>query len=169
MFLEIFFSLVFGWVIFSYYSDSNLDDILVWLRKIINSILHHDIISKNQMEILDNDDMNESFNEQIVEENIKNNVVNNNELEKSNNQYDELLDLAMNSENNDEFKFENNDKERIMPIQDREIENDNIVPINNKNKFDENIKQDFKKENNNSFNEPSFDYAHSSLEGSSLL
>lgn len=175
MFLEIFFAVVIGWLVFSYYCDSNLDDIIHWIKNILSNILYHQAVSQNQIDIGSDEDYN-----QINDE--KENIINNNlpvENQNKINQYDELLELAMKSEINEN----NNDSNRIIPKPERNMDDDLeniIVPIKSNNNTIQNIPIDTNNEssflNENKGNkgnigimEPSFLDSNSSLGGASLV
>ena len=50
MLLEIFFAVVVGWIVFSYYSESSVDDILDWFKNIIGNYYKYDLSSENEIE-----------------------------------------------------------------------------------------------------------------------
>ena len=165
MFLEIIVAVLFGWLVFSYYSDSNLDDISSWFKKLIKNFTYHDISYDDEFE----------DNQQILN-------TNNDESQKKveTNQYDELLSLALETENNEIPKNEETSPkiiDEIRPSPERDFRNDdsnkNSVPILKDNSLN-NIPIDTNNENNsvinsNEVNElPSYTAASSSLEGASL-
>jgi hypothetical protein len=173
MFLEIFFALVIGWLVFSYYCDSNLDDIINWIKNILSNILYHQAVSQNQIDIGSDEDYNQINNDGT-------NIIINNNLPIENqfkiNQYDELLELAMKSEVN----YNKNDSNRITPKPERNMDDDlqnTLIPIKSNNNTIQNIPIDtnnessFLNENKDNIgtNEPSFLDSNSSLGGASLV
>ena len=177
MFLEIFFALVIGWLVFSYYCDSNLDDIINWIKNILSNILYHQAVSQNQIDIGSDEDYNQINNDGT-------NIIINNNLPIENqikiNQYDELLELAMKSEVNYDTN-DSNDSNRIIPKPERNMDDDDLqntlIPIKSNNNtiqntpIDTNNESSFLNENKDNIGtiEPSFLDSNSSLGGASLV
>ena len=53
MFLKIFIASLIGWLIFSYYSDSNIANVIGWIKNIMGGILHHEVVSENRLNNID--------------------------------------------------------------------------------------------------------------------
>ena len=165
MFLEVFFAIIIGWIIFSYYSDSNIDDIKLWFKQLFKNITHHNVSHNEELEEFE--EFEDDENDEIVIEK-KNNIIT---KSKENNHYDELLDLAMSNENVEsvdkivpkpERTNNENNFEGTIAIKPNLSESNNIpMDTNNQNQI----------VNNSNENEflPSFTSATSSLEGSSLF
>ena len=158
MLLEIFFAVVVGWIVFSYYSESSVDDILDWFKNIIGNYYKYDLSSENDIEEeLENKETNEKVNPQLASELIQ---------KKKINEYDELLDLAMDAKENDNKEiFENNVNDRMMPIPERNSEYANDI-----NEFNNINNVDIQKPPS-SINDlmPNFNTSESSLLGSNLV
>jgi len=139
MFLKIFIAALIGWLIFSYYSDSNTDDVINWIRNIIQGILHHEVVSENRLNNIDLYDTNmQEYNfidsqngSENISENMSENITENEPSTTAKSididtDHDELLKFALEAET--ETKTDNimdipdprhNLGEKIQPVQER--------------------------------------------------